>query len=377
MNNVGGRLVIYLVAAASVFVVLFGIRGSASILNPILLAMVITITVLPIPGRLTKRGMPGWLSLVVSILLVVVVLGLMIATVFFSVTKLTTELPAYMASGSTQASEDLSTAETTTELSIQIEQVTRSVGPVVQGFLSSMIDIITQFGLALIIFFFMISAALALPTPSRLGLDPRTPAIGRVSKLTEDVRKYLTVLTGVNLLVGLGDIIFLWILGVDYAVLWGLLAWFMGYIPSIGFIIALIPPVLMAYAQYGLQTALIVLVGYILINGGVENFYKPKVMGHNLRISPVVVFVSLFIWGYLLGGIGAILAVPMTMLVLIIMENFEGTRPIAILMRYTGEEKKEERQEASKHVQGVWGKLKGAISSDHEPEDMEISHDKI
>ena len=99
-------------------------------------------------------------------------------------------------------------------------------------------------------------------------------------------------------------------MGVDYAVLWGLLAWFMGYIPSIGFMIALIPPVLMAYAQYGLQTALIVLVGYILINGGVQNFFQPKVMGQSLKISPVVVFVGLFIWGYLLGGIGAILAVP-------------------------------------------------------------------
>jgi hypothetical protein len=83
----------------------------------------------------------------------------------------------------------------------------------------------------------------------------------------------------------------------------------------------------------------------------------------------VIVFVSLFIWGYLLGGIGAILAVPMTMLVLIIMENFEGTRPIAILMRYTGEEKKEERQEASKHVQGIWGKLKGTISPGKESEE--------
>jgi len=369
MNNMQGRGIVYLVSAASVFVILFGIRGSASILNPILLAIVITITVLPIPGRLTKRGMPGWLSLVVSILLVVVLLGLMIGTVFFSVTKLTTELPTYLAESSAQASEDLSTTATTTQLNIQIEQVTKSVGPIAQGFLASMIDIITQFGLALIIFFFMISAALALPTPSRLGLDPSTPVISRVSKLTEDVRKYLTVLTGVNLLVGLGDIVFLWILGVDYAILWGLLAWFMGYIPSIGFIIALIPPVLMAYAQYGLQTALIVLVGYILINGGVENFYKPKVMGHNLRISPVVVFVSLFVWGYLLGGIGAILAVPMTMLVLIIMENFEGTRPIAILMRYTGEEKKEEREEAAKHVQGLWGKVKDTIHPDNDSED--------
>ena len=368
MNNMGGRLVMYLIAGASVFLILFGIRGSASILNPILLAMVITITVLPIPGRLKKRGLPGWLSLVLTILLVVLILLLVIVTVFFSVTKLSTELPIYLAESTAQATEDLSSTGTTTT-SIQIDQVTTSLGPIAQGAIAAVLDVLVTFGLALVIFFFMISAALALPTPSRMGLDPSSSIIKRVSELTEDIRKYMTVLTGVNFLVGITDTVFLSVLGVDYALLWGLLAWFMGYIPSIGFIIALIPPVLMAYAEFGLQTALIVLVGYILINGGVENFYKPKVMGQKLSISPLIVFVGLFIWGYLLGGIGAILAVPMTMMVIIIMENFEGTRPIAILMRYTGEEKKEEREEAAKHVQGVWGKLKGTIRSDHEPED--------
>jgi AI-2 transport protein TqsA len=360
--------VIYLVGAASIFVILFGIRGSAYIINPILLAAVITITVLPVPSRLTKRGMPGWLALVLSILIVVVLLGLVIATVFFSVTKLSTTLPTYLSSASQQASADLSTTQNP-EMSIQIEQVTTSLGPAAQGLLASTVNLLVQFGLALAIFFFMISAALAMPTPSRLGLDPNTPSIGRIATLTEDVRKYMTVLTGVNFLVGLGDTIFLLIMGVDYAVLWGLLAWFMGYIPSIGFIIALIPPVLMAYAQYGMHAALVVLIAYVLINGGIQNFYQPKVMGQRLKISPVVVFVGLFIWGYLLGGIGAILAVPMTMLVLIIMENFEGTRPLAILMRYTGEEKTEERQEAARRVKGLWGRVRGTFSPDHESED--------
>ncbi len=290
--------------------ILFGIRASASIINPILLAAVITITVLPVPSRLTKRGVPGWLAMVLSILMVVLLLGLVIFTVFFSVTKLTTELPAYMASASEQASADVAST-TDAETSTQIEQVTISMGPVVQGLLTNVLNLLAQFGLALVIFFFMISAALSLPTPSRMGLDPNQPIIGRVAELTEDVRKYMTVLTGVNLMVGLGDTVFLMFLGVDYALLWGLLAWFMGYIPSIGFMIALIPPVLMAYAEFGLQTALIVLAGYILINGGVQNFYQPKVMGDRLKISPVVVFVGLFIWGYLLGGIGAILAVPL------------------------------------------------------------------
>jgi predicted PurR-regulated permease PerM len=368
MNNPTSRLVIYLVGFASVFVILFGIRGSAYIINPILLAGVITITVLPIPSRLTKRGMPGWLALVLSILMVVVLLGLVIATVFFSVTKLSTDLPTYMASASQQAHQDL-TATENSGTSAQIEQVTISMGPVLQGMLAKVIDILVQFGLALVIFFFMISAAISLPVPSRLGLDPNLPTIGRIATLTEDVRKYLTVLTGVNFLVGLGDTIFLLFLGVDYAVLWGLLAWFMGYIPSIGFMIALIPPVIMAYAQYDLQTALIVLVGYVLINGGVQNFYQPKVMGDRLRISPVIVFIGLFVWGYLLGGIGAIMAVPLTLLVLIIMENFEGTRTLAILMRYTGEEKKEEREEAEKQVKGLWGKVKGTFTSNRGSKD--------
>jgi predicted PurR-regulated permease PerM len=358
----------YLVGGASIFVILFGIRGSASIINPILLAAVITITVLPVPSRLTKRGMPGWLALVLTILMVVVILGLVIATVFFSITKLTTEMPTYMTSASQQASADISSMDGTTS-SDEVTQVTNSLGTVAIGMLASVANLLVQFGLALAIFFFMISAALALPTPSRLGLDPDVPIIGRVAALTEDVRKYMTVLTGVNFLVGLGNTVFLLFLGVDYALLWGLLAWFMGYIPSIGFMIALIPPVLMAYAQYGLQTALIVLIGYILINGGVQNLLQPKLMGQRLRISPVVVFVGLFVWGYLLGGIGAILAVPMTMLVLIIMENFEGTRPLAILMRYTGEEKEEERKEAADRVKGLWGKVRGTFNSEKETKD--------
>jgi predicted PurR-regulated permease PerM len=187
-----------------------------------------------------------------------------------------------------------------------------------------------------------------------------------VTHYTRDIRKYISVLTVINLLVGVCDTILLLIVGVDFALLWGMLAWLMGYIPSIGFLIALIPPVLMAYAQYGLPTALLVLAGYVLINGGVENFVKPKRMGDTLRISPLVVFVSLFLWGYLLGGIGAILAVPLTMLVMLGLENFPGTRTLAILMRYTGEEKSQEKQMAMQEVQGLWERVRRSFGADRE-----------
>jgi predicted PurR-regulated permease PerM len=142
----------------------------------------------------------------------------------------------------------------------------------------------------------------------------------------------------------------------------------MGYIPSIGFIIALIPPVLMAYAQYGLGTALLVLAGYVVINGGVQNFIQPKLMGQGLRINPLVVFVGLFIWGFLLGGIGAILAVPLTVLVLTLMENFEGTRMTAVLLRYTGDHKKEERQLAMERAKGWLAEARSAREPGDEAE---------
>ena len=171
----------------------------------------------------------------------------------------------------------------------------------------------------------------------------------------------MTILTGINFLVALGNTAFLYIMGVDYALLWGLLSWFMGYIPTIGFWIALIPPVLMAYAQYGLRTAMIVFVGFVVINSGIELLVKPRVAGKGLKISPLVIFVGLFFWGFLLGGIGAILSVPLTLLVITIMEQFPATRPISTLLRYTGEEKKEERKEAMLQVKDLWAKTRALL----------------
>ena len=344
MNKLPGQLAILLVSLASVIVILFGLRASASIINPILLAVVITITALPIPGSLTRRGLPGWLALMLTILAVVALLGLVISTVFLSVTKLSTEVPAYLAAAKSQATQDVPSVVMGFDTSMLTSQITLII-PVIQAVASVILGLLVQFGLALFIFFFMISAAMALPTAVRLNLDPDSPIIGRVSVLTSDVRQYMSILTGVNFLVGLGNTIFLISLGVDYALLWGLLAWFMGYIPSIGFIIALVPPLIMAYAQYGLHTAIWVLVGYIVINGGVQNFIQPRIMGQGLKINPLVVFVGLFVWGYLLGGIGAILSVPLTLLVLTVLENFDATRMMAVLLRFTGGEKQEEQQE--------------------------------
>jgi predicted PurR-regulated permease PerM len=339
---------------------MFGIRGTAPILNPILLAVVITIAMLPLPQKLIQRGMPGWLALVLTVLAVVgglvLVLGLIIAGVY----RLSLQLPLYAENIATR------TAELTAWLDTYVpDAVTTTAAPdsaQVSAFSFSLLggitNVLVQVGMTVLIFIFMVSAAVSLPAASREGLQTAVPILQRITGFTEDVRKYVNVTTVINLLVGLGDTILLLILGVDFAVLWGILSWILGYIPTVGFWLALIPPTILAWAEFGVPTALIVFFGYVLINGSVQNFIQPKMMGDSLRISPVVIFLSLFVWGWLLGGIGAILAVPLTLLILTVLESLEGTRGLTVLMRLgTKAADDEQKQRAQQQLSGLWDRV--------------------
>jgi AI-2 transport protein TqsA len=196
--------------------------------------------------------------------------------------------------------------------------------------------------------------------------------MAKAQEFTSDVRQYMNLLTVVNLLVAVGDTVFLWIIGIDFAVLWGILAFMMGYIPSIGWWISLIPPFLLAWAQYGIQKALLVLVAYVLINGGVQNIIQPRMMGKGLRISPLVVFVSVIVWATFLGGMGALIAVPLTMLVMKVLELSEGSRWIATLMRIgsgSDAEAAEEDKQAFERLKGLTGKLRDAMPFGSRPQE--------
>jgi AI-2 transport protein TqsA len=211
----------------------------------------------------------------------------------------------------------------------------------------------------------MLSAAFSLRDKSFLGLSEDSPAMLSVQQFTGEVRQYVNIMTVINFLVAVGDTLILALLGIPFAALWGILAFFMGFIPSIGWWISLIPPFLIAWAQFGIGTAVIVLLSYVLINGGVQNIVQPKMMGKGLRISPLVVFISVIFWATVLGGMGALIAVPMTMIVMKILELSESTRWIAALMRIgsdsdSDEDKKEDAQ-AFEKLRGLTGKVRDAM----------------
>lgn len=364
-----------LIGSACLFIIMFGIKASAVIINPILLAVIITIAVLPLPIKLRQRGMPGWLALLLTILIVV---GVMLAVILLFVGglyRLTLTLPRYadeIAARSSELTAWLETTATVEPITLNPEQINGFTTAVVGAISNTII----QVGMTILIFIFMISASITRSKQSNTQLAAAEPAINRLNDFTRDVRQYLTVTTVINMLVGLGDTIFLIIMGVDFAVLWGVLAWLLGYIPTIGFWLALIPPTILAWAEHGPTTALIVFLGFVLINGSVQNFVQPKMMGDNLNISPVIVFLSLFIWGWLLGGIGAILAVPLTLLILALLESFDTTRGVMLLIRPSAandtEADKAEKQKAKQLVGSWWERGKSVLHpSNKQPNSVE------
>ena len=348
-KNKPASFAILLISIASFFIIIWGIKATASILNPILLAAVITIVVLPIPQKLSEKGLPDWLSFIITLLGVIAVIALVLVMVFGSSAMIAEDIPIHV--------KDIPAEfETPGESPFSSQQMNQIYTTVIVGVGKGVVLIFT----VLIIFFFMLSAAITMPASKRLDADVKGGFLEQGAKLTKDVRQYMSIMTLINFLVGVGDALFLWFLGVDYAILWGLIAWFMGYIPSVGFWIAMIPPLLLAWSQQGLTTALIVLAGYVIINGSVQNFVQPRLMGKGLGISAVVVFLSLLIWGFLLGGVGAILAVPLTMIVIAILNSFPNTRWIATLMSTPREDSdKSNREEAHKNLGKTWKSIKG------------------
>ena len=371
-----------LIAGACLFIIMFGIKATAIIINPILLSVIITIAVLPLPTKLKQRGMSGRVALLLTIVLVI---GVMLAVILLfvgGIYRLTLEIPNYaddIAARSAEFAAWFDDATTSTTSTTSTETTTTLDSSQISGFMTAVIGSIggtvVQIGMTMLIFIFMISAAISRSPKSNDGLETAEPVINRVNDFTRDVRRYLTVTTAINMLVGLGDTVFLLIMGVDFAVLWGVLAWLLGYIPTVGFWLALIPPTILAWAEHGPTTAFIVFLGFVLINGSVQNFVQPKLMGENLNISPVIVFLSLFIWGWLLGGIGAILAVPMTLLILAVLESFDVTRGLVMLVRpataAATEADEAEKQKAKQLVGSWWERGKTLIRPDNASKDAE------
>jgi predicted PurR-regulated permease PerM len=179
---------------------------------------------------------------------------------------------------------------------------------------------------------FILLEASSFPVKLRSVLDNPQAVFPQVTRFVHEIKRYMVIKTLLNLVGAVLVTIWLYILGVDFPILWGFLAFLLHFVPSIGSIVAAIPAVLLALVQLGGESAALTATGYLVIGTILGNIVEPRVMGRRLGMSTLVVFLSLIFWGYLLGVVGALLCVPLTMTVKLACEASEDTQWIAVLL---------------------------------------------
>jgi predicted PurR-regulated permease PerM len=158
------------------------------------------------------------------------------------------------------------------------------------------------------------------------------PQVVRLTVFGRNVVRQLGLRAIVNLVTGTGVTVLLLLLRVDFPLMWGILAFFLSFIPWIGLPLAVAPAVVLAFAEHGVTNAVLVIVGVIVINVLAENALSPMLMGRGLSLSPTVLFVGFIFWAWLLGGPGAFLAAPLTIFLVLMLDTFPETRWLASVM---------------------------------------------
>jgi len=326
----------FLLTAAGFIIVVAGMRAAETILVPFLIAIFISVVCLPSLTWLQKKGIPTALAILIVIAGVAAVSLLMATLVGTSLDDFSRNVPQYQESLRQKSQAVIAWVS---EKGVTIpEHLMRDVfNPgaamnLAAGVLSKLGNVFTNAFLILLTVIFILFEAASFSVKLRaISHTPGSPD-SHFDKVIKNVNRYMALKTLTSLGTGVAVAIWLAVLGVDYPLLWGLLAFLLNFVPSIGSILAAVPPILLALIQFGTGTALLTGLGYLVVNILIGSVIEPRVMGRGLGLSPLVVFLSLVFWGWVLGPVGMLLSVPLTMTLKIAMDSKEDTRWIAVLL---------------------------------------------
>ncbi len=334
----------FLLTIAAAIIIIAGMRSAKSLINPFLISLFLAILCAPLILWLKRRRVPSVLAVLLVVLLLLSVLAAFLAVVSGSVNEFRDAVPEYkdrineMAGkvGAWIAERRIKgkwVPEPHMVGSINFLDVVSpgAVMDILGKGLSGLIAALSDTLLVILILVFMLLEAAGLPTKLRAAMGNKKD-LSRFSGVTLEVQQYLVIKTGTSLATGLSIAIWVAIVGLDFALVWGLLAFLLNYIPNIGSIIAAVPAVLLALVQLGPARALAVAIGFLVVNMVFGNVVEPQLMGRRLGMSTLVVFLSLVFWGWVLGPVGMLLSVPLTMIVKILLDNYDDLRWIAILL---------------------------------------------
>jgi AI-2 transport protein TqsA len=325
---------LFLVGLASLGVAVTFFNSAASFLNAFFIALVIVFTASPVMSNLKQRGAPTWLAYLATVLVILAALVIFVLIVVGAGQQFLSTLPEYtaQAESSTASIEALFASWNAESLGVDSAATANLFNPaqildLTGRFVAGLVDAFSNAILIGIFILFMLVDATGVPSKMAAYLKAGSPFILRLNRYTVLVRRYIGITTIVGVVTGFLDTILFLLVGVDFALLWGILAFLFSFIPTIGFWFALIPPVILAYLQFGLPAALLVFIGIVIINGFAENIVKPKCMGVGLDLSFFTVFFSVVFWSAILGSMGAILSIPLTVAFkVLILEGDESGR---------------------------------------------------
>jgi predicted PurR-regulated permease PerM len=326
----------FLLVLAAFIIVVAGMRAAESLLVPFLLSLFIAVIVTPLLGWLNRRGVPNGLSILLIILFIVVIGFFIGAIVGSSINSFREDLPEYQArllALSDALLQKLASLGITIDPSQWREIFNPSAALNMAGnTMAAFGNLMTDGFLILLTVMFILAEEVNFTDKLRQAIPGGDNTFKALSRFTESVNKYMALKTLVSLFTGLIILVALFFIGVDYYVLWGLLAFLLNFIPTLGSILAAIPAVLLAIVQLGVPEAIMTAAVFVAVNTIVGNVLEPRFMGKGLNLSSLVVFLSLVFWGWILGPVGMLLSVPLTMTVKIALESFEDTYWLSVML---------------------------------------------
>ncbi|WP_093328995.1 AI-2E family transporter [Thalassotalea agarivorans] len=328
---------------ASIFVIFAGIQAASNMLVPLLLSIFIAIICQPLVNLAARYKMPKFIAITAVVAIFVAIALSLAALVGRSLTELSKQLPVYRS----QLNEQFSwVINKLAEYDIQFTSLlSEYVDPaaalgLATDMLSGLGGVMANLFLIILTVVFILFEADSFPKKLHIALDDPSMREKQIDKFLHSVNNYLAIKTLVSIATGLLVTVMLWAFGLDFYLLWGVLAFLLNYIPNIGSIIAAVPAMSLAVLQLGPGAAGAIGLGYLGINTIMGNIVEPKFLGKGLGLSTLVVFLSLVFWGWMLGSVGMLLSVPLTMVIKIGLENSEDGRWLAVLL--SGEDIEEE-----------------------------------
>jgi AI-2 transport protein TqsA len=331
------------VKIAALVIISAGVIYARSIIIPFLLALFISIICAQPVSWLAKKRIPRWLALTIVLLTMIIIFSGFAFMIGGTLSSFSNNLPKY-GSTLTTISNSFIQFLNMKGLNIPEHQVLNLIEParVLKFVASALNELFSMMGNTFLIFLivlFMLMEFEIFSDKVRAIMFVSNESITHFSTILHHIRHYLKIKTLMCLLVGIVTYVAFLIIGVDFPLIWALLAGLLNYIPNIGSIIAAIPTVLFALIQLGTGGALWTLGTFLLIHAVFGNFVEPRIMGKGLGLSTLVVFLSLLFWGFILGTVGMFLSVPITITIKIFLEQNEKTQWLAILLGTAAEAK--------------------------------------